>query len=100
MLMGLIALGGLGLGILRLALLAWVLGRRGMPTRPGLQTIAGQLAVRLDAACPRVRVCAYDQPLALTYGLWRPTVLISAWMIQHLDVRELETDLGQSATSM
>jgi Zn-dependent protease with chaperone function len=94
LLMGLIALGGLGLGILRLALLAWVLGRRGMPASPGLQTIAGQLAARLDAPCPRVRVCAYDRPLALTYGLWRPTVLLSAWMIQHLDGRELEAVLA------
>ncbi|MFL5802845.1 MAG: M56 family metallopeptidase [Roseiflexaceae bacterium] len=90
LLMGLMALGGLGLGVVRLALLAWVLGRRGLSAGPGLQALADQLSARLGAPHPRVRVCAYDRPLALTYGLWRPTVLLSAWMIQHLDARELE----------
>ncbi|MEO7909349.1 MAG: M56 family metallopeptidase [Roseiflexaceae bacterium] len=94
LLMGLIALGGLGLGIIRLALLAWVLGHRGMPASPGFQALAEQLAARLDTPYPCVRICAYDRPLALTYGLWRPTVLLSAWMIQHLDARELEAVLA------
>jgi len=90
LLMGLIALGGLGLGVVRLALLAWVLGRRSMPAGPGLQVLANNLSARLGAPHPRIQVCAYDRPLALTYGLWRPTVLLSAWMLQHLDARELE----------
>jgi Zn-dependent protease with chaperone function len=90
LLMGLMALGGLGLGVVRLALLAWVMGRRAMPAGPGLQALANHLATRLGAPCPRVQVCAYDRPLALTYGLWWPTVLLSAWMVQHLDACELE----------
>ena len=94
LLMGLIALVGLGLGVVRLTLLAWVVGRRGMPAGPRLQAIVIHLAARLGAPCPRVQVCAYDRPLALTYGLWRPTVLLSAWMLQHLDARELEAVLA------
>ena len=90
LLMGLMALGGLGLGLVRLALMTWVLGRRGMPAGPGLQALADDLSTWLGVPCPRVLVCTYDRPLALTYGLWQPTVLLSAWMIQHLDARELE----------
>ncbi|HEY3229229.1 MAG TPA: M56 family metallopeptidase [Roseiflexaceae bacterium] len=90
LLMGLIALAGLGQGVARLVLMAWVMGRRGMPAGPGLQALADQLAARLGAPRPRVRVCAYDRPLSLTYGLWRPTVLLSVWMVQRLDACELE----------
>jgi Zn-dependent protease with chaperone function len=94
LLMGLIALGGLSLGVVRLVLMTWALGRHGMTAGPGLQALADSLSTRLGMPCPRVLVCAYDRPLALTYGLRRPTVLLSAWMLQHLDARELEAVLA------
>ena len=94
LLMGLVALGGVGLGVARLGLLGWVMGHRGMSAGSEIQALAADLAARLDAPAPRMRLCAYDQPLALTYGLRRPTVLLSAWMVRHLDARELEAVLA------
>ena len=94
LLMGVIALGGLGQGVIRLALLTWVMARRSVPAEPRLQMLADALAEPLAAARPQVRLCAYDQPLALTYGLWRPTVLLSTWMVRQLDRRELEAVLA------
>lgn len=94
LLMGLIALLGLGLGVVRLVLLAWVMRRREIPAGPRMETLAADLAERLGASRPRVRLCAYDRPLALTYGLWQPTVLLSAWMLRQLDAGELEAVLA------
>lgn len=92
--MGGIALGGLALSMIRLVLLAWVMARRSVPAEPQLQAVADALAERLGAARPQVRLCSYDRPLALTYGLWRPTVLLSTWMVRQLDRRELEAVLA------
>jgi beta-lactamase regulating signal transducer with metallopeptidase domain len=41
-----------------------------------------------------VLLYVYDRPLALTCGLFRPTVLLSTWMVEHLDRRELEAVLA------
>jgi Zn-dependent protease with chaperone function len=92
--MGLVALGGLGLGVVRLALMDGLVARRGMPAGPALQALADRLAERLGASRPRVILCACDRPLALTCGLWRPTMLLSTWMVEHLDPRELESVLA------
>ena len=88
--MALMALGGLGLGLLRLLLMGRVVARRALPADPELQELVNQLADRIGTARPGVRLCAYDRPLALTCGLWRPIVLVSTWMTAHLDRRELE----------
>lgn len=92
--MGAVAIGGVGLGIVRLALMELVVGRRGTVAGPELQTMAGSLADQLGAPRPRVRLYAHGRPLALTYGLWRPVVLLSSWMVEHLDPRELEAVLA------
>ncbi len=92
--MGLVALGALGLGVVRLTLIARVVARNRMSAGPELQSLADDLAERLGAAQSRVLLCAYDRPLALTYGLFRPTVLLSTWMVEHLDRRELEAVLA------
>src|SRR5207237_9461510 len=59
-----------------------------------LQTFADNLAQRLGATRSRVLLYVYDRPLALTCGLFRPTVLLSTWMVQHRDRRELEAVLA------
>ncbi len=99
--MGAVALGGIGLGGVRLATMYRVVARRGVPADPELQAIADRLAARLRTARPAVRLVRCDRPLALTWGLRRPTVLLSSWIVEHLDSRELESvlahELGHAA---
>lgn len=92
--MGLVALGALGLGVVRLALMDRMVARRGVPAGPDGQALADRLADRLGTSRPRLLLCASDRPLALTFGLLRPTVLLSTWMVDHLDRRELEAVLA------
>src|SRR5438874_1026408 len=81
--MGLVALSALGWGVVRLVLMARILTRRGILADPDLQALADSLAQRLGTPGPCVRLCASDRPLALTYGMVRPTVLLSTWMVEH-----------------
>jgi hypothetical protein len=92
--MALVAAGGLVVGLVRHSLMAWTVARRGLPAGPELQALADLLAERLGA--PRCRLCVrvQDRPLAFTYGLFRPRVLLSTWMVEHLDQRELEAVLA------
>ena len=92
--MGLIALGALCLGMLRLALMARVVLRRSISAGSDLQSLADDLAERLGAKRTRVRLCVYDRPLALTFGVFRPAILLSTWMVEALDRRELEAVLA------
>ncbi|MFL5658677.1 MAG: M56 family metallopeptidase, partial [Ktedonobacteraceae bacterium] len=92
--MGLVTVGALGLGGVRLALMSRVMARSGVPAGSELQVLANDLAERLGAARSRVLLHIYDRPLALTCGLFRPTVLLSTWMVEHLDRRELEAVLA------
>jgi Zn-dependent protease with chaperone function len=95
--MGAVALGAVGLGLSRLLLLQRVVARSGALAAPELQRRADELAERYGlgpARRPRIRLCAYDRPLAITCGLRRPTILFSAWMVRHLDRRELEAVLA------
>lgn len=90
----LIAFGGLGLGLVRLAIMDRVLARRAVPASPALQAVVDRLAGRLEVTRPRVLLCTYDRPLALACGLRRPTVLLSTWMVDQLDPHELESALA------
>lgn len=92
--MGLIAFAALGLGMVRLALMTRVMARSSVPAGPELQARADALAGRLGVVRCRLLLCAYHRPLALTCGIVRPTVLLSTWMVEHLDRRELEAVLA------
>ncbi len=92
--MGLVALAGLGLGLVRLALLARLSGRAGLPAGAALQAAVERLAWRLGVPRPCVRLCASERPLALAYGIARPTLLLSTWLVTHLDRQELEAVLA------
>lgn len=92
--MGLVAGGGFGLGLIRLGLMGRIVASSGRPAAPKFQALADQLADQLGAPRARVLLCAFDQPLALTCGVLRPTVLLSNWMTEHLDQGELESVLA------
>jgi beta-lactamase regulating signal transducer with metallopeptidase domain len=92
--MGLVALGGVSLGVVRLALMTRVIGRSSTPIDPALQALANGLSERLGVARPRMLLYAYDRPLALTVGLWQPRIVLSTWMMDHFDRRELEAVLA------
>lgn len=99
--MGLIALGALCLGVVRLVLMARVISSKSVAAGRDLQTLADELAQRLGVPHVPVRLCAYDRPLALTSGVFHPTIVLSSWMVEHLDRREreavLEHELGHVA---
>lgn len=92
--MATVALGGLALGLVRLVVIGRIFAHRGTPAHPELQALAERLATRLGAPRPRVLLCPLDRPLALASGLWRPTILLSTWTLDHLDRRELEAVLA------
>jgi Zn-dependent protease with chaperone function len=99
--MGLVTLGAVGLGVLRLGLMSWGMTRGRVTADPALQALTGHLADRLGTARPRVLLRASDRPIAITWGLRRPTLLLSTWMVECLDPRELESvlahELGHTA---
>lgn len=88
--MTLVALAGLGLGLVRMVLMYCVVARRGVPAGAEMRSRTACLADRLGVPRPRVRLVPHDRPLAITYGLRSPTVLLSSWMVAHLDRHELE----------
>jgi Zn-dependent protease with chaperone function len=99
--MGTVALGAAGLGLLRTGLLCWAIRRRTVTAGPELRALADHIALRLGISRPRLRIRASTRPLALTTGVRRPTLVLSTWMLRHLDGRELESvlahELGHTA---
>jgi len=85
-----IALGAAGLGVARLILMTWIVSHRTYPAVPKLQAMTTGLARKLGATRPQVRLSCSDKPLALTCGIRHPTIVLSPWMVEHLDPRELE----------
>src|SRR5437764_1541851 len=82
------------LSLVRL-LLVWVTTARSTfaASRP-LHHRAHALARHLGVRTPRVRLCASLVPVAFTYGWFRPTLVLSRWMVRTLDEQELETVLA------
>lgn len=99
--MGVVVLGAIAWGTLRLGLMSWTFARGTNPADPGLQALAERLAQRLGVPRPQVRVCVSGRPVALNWGVRRPTLLLSTWMLDHFDAQELEAvlahELGHAA---
>lgn len=87
------ALGAITWGVARLVLLER-LRRCGLPAPPALQARVTGLARHLGSVVPQTRLVPVQRPLALTVGLTHPTVLLSTWMVAHLDAQELEAVLA------
>lgn len=88
------AFGGLALGLVRLVTMSVVTTRRALPESHEVQEMTNRLAEDMGTFAPRVSVIRANRPLAVTVGVWRPTVLLSTWMAEHLDRRELEAVLA------
>src|SRR5262245_46845505 len=88
--MGLTAAGGAAWGVTRLGMMYHILARRSVSAAPALQRLVDHQAKQVKVSPPRARVCVFNRPLALTYGLRRPTLLFSTWLLENLDQRELE----------
>ena len=99
--MGVGVLGAIGWGLLRFGLVSWTLTRGTIVAGPDLQARAERLAHRLGVPRPQVRVGIRPGPVALGWGVRRPTLLLSTWMLEHLDAHELEAvlahELGHAA---
>jgi beta-lactamase regulating signal transducer with metallopeptidase domain len=92
--MALVATGGLALSALRLVLMNWLIVRGATLPGPELRAAADALAQRLGVPSPRLRLSTYESPVALSCGLFRPTILLSRWIVDRLDARELESVLA------
>ena len=92
--MGLMAVAGLAGGVLRLVLLHRTVLALGQAAKPWLAAEIARLAEPLGVNPPAVRIVVHDRPLALTYGIRRPTLLLSTWMLAQLDNRELSAVLA------
>ena len=97
---GLVALGAICFGSFRLLLMAHVVSRSGAYHHAALQEYANDIAQRLGVTRPRVLLRFYDRPLALTYGIFHPTILLSTWMVEQLDEHELEAVLAHELEHM
>lgn len=89
-----IALAAVGLGLVRLLLMRRVITRNALFDHPDIQTLADELGRRIHTDRVRVFLSFSEQPLAFTCGIFRPMIILSTWMIDHLDRRELEAVLA------
>lgn len=77
-------------GCTRWALLLWFMRRSGERASLPIQELVAACAERIGTRKPAVRLLVAHYPLACTSGWFRPLVLLSTWMVEQLDQRELE----------
>lgn len=77
-------------GCTRWALLLWFMRRSGERASLPIQELVAACAERIGTRKPAVRLLVAHYPLACTSGWFRPLVLLSSWMLEQLDQRELE----------
>ncbi len=90
LLLSFIVVGALIYGGLRLLLMHWLMRRHAVVVDHCLQAQVDHWAHLRGLPPVAVRLCSQAYPLALVYGIWRPSILLSNWMLEHLDERELE----------
>jgi Zn-dependent protease with chaperone function len=84
-------LGAAGLGIARLALVDRLLPACTLVADSVLTADVIALAQGVGLAPPALRVLPSQSPLAVAGGLRRPSVVLSTWLLEHLDHHELES---------
>ncbi len=89
-LMSCIWVGTLFFGGVRLVLMKRLMQRRESIVDPALQASVDSWASRRGLGSVRVRLTRSSHPIALLYGMRQPTVLLSTWMVHHLDAAEFE----------
>jgi hypothetical protein len=90
LLLSLMVLGALLYGGFRLIGMKWLMRRRTTVIDPQLQAKVDHWAQLQGLAPVTVHLCPETRPLALAYGIRRPAILLSQWMLEQLDERELE----------
>ncbi len=93
-LLALLAAAGLGAGslsIARLALVDRLLPACTLVADSVLTTDVRALAKRVGLPPPALRILPSHSPLAVAGGLRRPSVVLSTWLLEHLDRHELES---------
>jgi beta-lactamase regulating signal transducer with metallopeptidase domain len=93
LLLGSSLVGALGLGVGRLLLMQRVMGQQAVLSDPDLQALVDRFARQSHLARPCVQLARSDRPFAVLYGIRRPTIVLSTWMVEHLDAQELEAVL-------
>ena len=92
--LGGVATGALALNVARLFLVERLL-RACPPLDDGALTARlATLAEAVGVPAPAVRLLRTEAPLAVTGGPRRPTIVLSSWLIDHLERRELEAVLA------
>ena len=86
---------GAGIWVMgRLLVLQAIIVQRSVQAPESMQATVAALANRMGITSPRVRLWASLRPVALTCGLWHPTIIVSPWLLQQLDAHELEAVLA------
>lgn len=84
------AAGALLWGVTRCILMRWLLPHIGSGAGDSLHALVMGCAQRIGIRAPDVRRLVAERPLAWASGWVRPWLLLSSWMEEHLDRRELE----------
>ncbi len=88
-----IAVGACVLALVRLVVITLLMKRRCLPATSELQHHVASLAQHLQVPSPPILLYASVHPLALTSGILHPTIVLSPWMLEHLDAQELDAVL-------
>jgi len=85
---------GLVLSLVRLLLVGITTAKGTFAASRRLHRRTRRIARQLGVCAPHVRLCPSLAPVAFTYGFFRPTIVLSHWMVSTLDTQELETVLA------
>ncbi len=91
---GLVVAAGLVLNLTRLLLVERLLASCPPIGSNAIAERASLLSAALGIDSPELKLLGTDAPVAVTGGLRRPTIVLSRWLVEQLDDRELDAVLG------